>query len=170
MDVRKHYSSLGFEIEVPITEVYENAFKVLKESDDATECLEQLGLIFEAFGESIPSENRLEWTRDLIRGYRTLGRILKKIPSLEYPRIEEILSEYGDLLNQFDDGDDSFKIIKNALKYLKDVEGVLKNYQIGNANELEAALKEKGELEEKLENLEKKLFKLDKFKREDFNP
>ena len=146
-DIEKYHHNLGYTIENHIRKRYNDAFEVLKESDNPPECLEELCLVFEAFKKSRPApEEGLVWAKHMISAYRNLGTLFKTIQKKS--EIEEIVTGYQALEsnhktflnNLLGEKENLTKMIDDALCYFKKIEDVLKEHGIEDDEELRKAL------------------------------
>ena len=159
MELGGAYNPIGIKIEGNIRKEYENAFKKLTQANSLEESLESVGIIFKSLEKSKPNkEEGMDWARDMIQAYRTLGKMFHHVYfELEYG--EEEKKNYLKLLDF--DGTTDEENIKQALEYLLDVKRILREYNIVDREELETKLERLIELEESQENTEK----LEKLKR-----
>jgi len=107
MVFRGTYNPLGMQIEGSIRREYENTFKKLKQANSLEESLESIKVMFEYLGKSRPNRGkRVDWSRDMIEAYRTLGKMFgsvysefeaKKLKRLEKKESSENMSELEEL-------------------------------------------------------------------------
>ena len=105
MEIGEYPSLFCSEIENSIVEKCRNALDTIKESDNPTESLEQLVLVFEALKKSTPSPGKgLEWARDLIYAYRDLGNLLRESLGEFYKSDKEKDEnrEFGNKIKEFE--------------------------------------------------------------------
>ena len=154
MDLDESYELPGFELEASVRETYHQGIRRLRETQDPQDCFEILRPMFEALGISHPGPNKgIEWAKELIQGYRNLGRILNELSGFKF--ISEIASKYSGLLDDYE-GKNPIESIESALEELRDISDVLKDQGIETEG-LEARLElasEAEELREKINGLE----------------
>jgi len=102
MEFKGTYNPLGMQIEENIRKGYENTFKELKQANSLEESLELIRVMFEYLGKSHSEQGKeVDWARDIIEAYRTLGKIFNgvyseletKLKRLEKRENQENLSE-----------------------------------------------------------------------------
>jgi hypothetical protein len=76
----KEYPSYSMELEAEIREAYRDGLECVRESGDSKSSLEELASLFEILEKSSPCpERESEWAIGVIRAYRKLGRIYRRI-------------------------------------------------------------------------------------------
>ena len=76
MEFKTTYNPLGMQIEGYIRKEYENNFQNLRQANSLEQSLESIRVMFKCLGKSRPERGKgVDWTRDMVEAYRTLGEI-----------------------------------------------------------------------------------------------
>lgn len=160
MEFKATYNPLGMQIEGDIRKEYENNLQNLKQANSLEESLESIRVMFKYLGKSHPQHGKgVDWTRDMVEAYRTLGEIFNsacsELESQAYNTdIERLAENYENLLDNFDENNfEDYDKIDKALEHLTKLNEVLAEYDL-TAAELGPKLERLNELEETQENIE----------------
>jgi|TARA_Y100000296_G_C5085740_1_gene212299 hypothetical protein len=158
MDLKLKYPENALELECGVRQVYENAIKVIRESEDPQECFDVLNLAFQAFAESRPGPYTIiEWAEDLIKGYRNLGRVLRTVISSEQNTtlLEDLLLKCDKLSTEFK-GETNEETLTNILDYANQVREILNEHgvEIDNLGGILERRYNTDELEKRISGLE----------------
>lgn len=127
MDFKLKYNIDSNELEPSVAEKYVQAITKCRESDDPFECLESLNHAFESFEDSsAESSEEIEWSGEMIRAYRNLGRVYVGICSskkyADYDDIIDALKNEGiedvDGLSGILDSDSLEERVKKSIRNL----------------------------------------------------
>ena len=140
MDFNLKYSIDSNELEPSVAEKYREAITKYRESDNLFESLESLNCALEALeNSSYVPDREIEWSVEMIKAYRNLGRVYRKIVSSDdFKKDFSRYMEFVDVLSEYMENHDASDL-KKILGVLKDCD------MIENSSELEEMLQSKEE-------------------------
>ena len=165
MKLDESYDIPFLELEQNIADSYREGLNELRDSEDYVKNLRTVRNLFNHLRESHPCRDKgVEWASEIITAYRNLSRISGEI-SLEEP-YSEIFSRFKDLLDDYDEelvrGTEIKPLqLERALKELANIKSILRGCDIDDPESLQKRLESLGELEEKIEEYEQKIRKLE---------